>query len=661
MVLDTQPISNVVIDVNPVEPSEGTATPTSLTFTPANWNTPQQVTVTGVDDSIVDGDITYNVELTVDNGASDDAFDNLSEIVEVTNEDNDTAGFTPSAISRNTTEASNGTATFDVVLTSQPATNVVINVLSDDASEGVATPASLTFTPGNWNAPQEITVTGQDDNLIDGDIAYGIDLTVAAGSDADFVGLATQTVAVINEDDDAAGFSATTISGNTTELGGNATFDVVLTSQPATNVVINVLSDDISEGVATPASLTFTPANWNTPQVVTVTGQDDNLIDGDIAYGIDLTVAAGSDADFVGLATQTVAVINEDDDAAGFSATTISGNTTELGGNATFDVVLTSQPATNVVINVLSDDASEGEATPPSLTFTSANWNTPQVVTVTGQDDNLIDGDIAYGIDLTVAAGSDADFVGLATQTVAVINEDDDAAGFSATTISRNTTELGGNATFDVVLTSQPATNVVINVLSDDASEGEATPPSLTFTPGNWDTPQEVAVTGQDDTVLDGDVDYQIDLNVAAGSDADFIGLPTQSVAVTNEDNEVAGFTVNPTNITTNESGATASFTVVLDVQPENLVRINLTSLDTDEGIVSPAFVRFTNTDWNQPQTITVTGVDDFIVDGDQILILGQALVLLSLMTPLILYLTNLLRLPMKITIQLGLVSQQLQ
>ena len=33
----------------------------SLTFTPANWNTPQTVTVTGVDDAIDDGDVAYTI------------------------------------------------------------------------------------------------------------------------------------------------------------------------------------------------------------------------------------------------------------------------------------------------------------------------------------------------------------------------------------------------------------------------------------------------------------------------------------------------------------------------------------------------------------------------------------------------------------------------
>jgi hypothetical protein len=38
----------------------------TLTFTPANWNTPQTVTVTGADDTLIDGDIPYIVQVAID-------------------------------------------------------------------------------------------------------------------------------------------------------------------------------------------------------------------------------------------------------------------------------------------------------------------------------------------------------------------------------------------------------------------------------------------------------------------------------------------------------------------------------------------------------------------------------------------------------------------
>ena len=52
-----------------------------------------------------------------------------------------------------------------------------------------------------------------------------------------------------------------------------------------------------------------------------------------------------------------------------------------------------------------SSDPTEGTLSVSSLVFTSANWNTPQLVTVTGVDDAVDDGDLSYTI-LTAAAGS---------------------------------------------------------------------------------------------------------------------------------------------------------------------------------------------------------------------------------------------------------------
>ena len=93
-------------------------------------------------------------------------------------------------------------------------------------------------------------------------------------------------MAVTNTDNDTAGITVTPTSGlTTTEAGGTATFTVVLTSQPTADVTIglSVQRHDRGHGVAR-RRVTFTRANWNTPQTVTVTGVDDDLDDGDVAY-----------------------------------------------------------------------------------------------------------------------------------------------------------------------------------------------------------------------------------------------------------------------------------------------------------------------------------------------------------------------------------------
>ena len=66
----------------------------------------------------------------------------------LTNLDDDSAGVTVTPTSGLTTTEAGGTATFTVVLDTQPSADVAIALSSNDSSEGTALPASLTFTGG---------------------------------------------------------------------------------------------------------------------------------------------------------------------------------------------------------------------------------------------------------------------------------------------------------------------------------------------------------------------------------------------------------------------------------------------------------------------------------------------------------------------------------
>ncbi|SVB76767.1 uncharacterized protein METZ01_LOCUS229621, partial [marine metagenome] len=58
-------------------------------------------------------------------------------------------------------------------------TNATINLASSDISEATVSPSTLTFTEGNWNTAQTVTVTGVDDNNSDRNQAYRISLYAA--------------------------------------------------------------------------------------------------------------------------------------------------------------------------------------------------------------------------------------------------------------------------------------------------------------------------------------------------------------------------------------------------------------------------------------------------------------------------------------------------
>lgn len=87
--------------------------------------------------------------------------------------------------------------------------------------------------------------------------------------------------------------------------------------------------------------------------------------------------------------------------------------------------------------------------------------------------------------------------------------------------------------------------------------------------------------------------------------------------AVTLRDDDTAGFEIRPKGgLRTSEAGATDTFTVVLTSRPAASVTLLLESSDPTEGTVSPGSLTFTAVDWNVPQTVTLTGVDDVEVDG---------------------------------------------
>src|SRR6266550_3472500 len=97
----------------------------------------------------------------------------------------------------------------------------------------------------------------------------------------------------------------------TTESGGTATFQVVLSTQPAANVLVPISSNNTAEASVSSSLLTFTPANWNVAQTVTVTGIDDNAIDQDVTYKVIIAASQSTDANYNGLDATDLTLVNK--------------------------------------------------------------------------------------------------------------------------------------------------------------------------------------------------------------------------------------------------------------------------------------------------------------------------------------------------------------
>ena len=627
----------MVLTVASGDTGEATLSPASLTFTTANWNSAQTVTVTGVDDTQFDGTQTTTVTVSVDDANSADPFDPLADqTVSVSTTDDDPASFTVTESDGTSVVSETGTTdTFTVALDGQPTSDVVMTVTSGDTGEATVSPASLTFTSANWNSAQTVTVTGVDDNLIDGTQTTTLTVSVDdANSDDAFDPVADQTVGLSTTDDDGPGFTVAESGERTavSETGTTDTLTVVLDAQPASDVVLTVTSGDTGEATVSPASLTFTSANWNSAQTVTVTGVDDTLVDRTQSAAVIVSVDdPNSDDAFDPLPDFTVKVFVSDDDGQGFTVVESGGSTSvsETGTTDTLTLALESQPNSDVVLTITSGDTGEATVDPASLTFTNANWDSAQTVTVTGVDDTLwVDGTQTTTLTVSVDdANSDDEFDAVADQTVSVSTTDDDGQGFTVAESGGGTSvsETGTTDTFTVVLNAQPATDVVLTVASGDTGEATVSPASLRFTNANWNNAQTVTVTGVDDTLIDGTQTTTVTVSVDdASSDDAYDPLPDQTVSVSTTDDDVPdvpdgpGFTVVESGGSTSvsETGTTDTLTVVLDAQPASDVVLTVTSGDTGEAMVSPASLTFTSANWNSAQTVTVTGVDDTLIDG---------------------------------------------
>ena len=592
LVLDTLPAGPVTITPTRSGDSGGVSVSlASVTFTAANWNTAQVVSVTAMDD-----DNTASETVTISHSISGYGAVTSGDAVVVTVTDDDTPGV---SVQRPVVSTDEGeTATYTVRLVTQPAGPVTISPTSGDSGAVSLTPARLTFTVANWNTPRTVSVTGVQD-----DDASNETVTVSHSVSGYGAITTAPAVMVTVTDGDTAQVSVSPVSVNTDE-GGTATYTLALDTLPNGPVTITPTNGDSGAVSVSPARLTFTPSNWDMPRTISVTGlQDDDANDETVSISHNVSGYGGVS---VG-AGVTVSVT--DDDTAGVRVTPISLSADE-GGTVTYTLQLSTQPAGPVTITPTSGDSGAVSLSPATLTITPSTWDTPRSVAVTaGQDDD--------GTDETVSVGHRVSGYGAVTSAdaVTVTVTDDDTAGVRVTPTSLSFNE-GGTVTYTLQLSTEPAGPVTITPTNGDSGAVSVEPARLTFTPSTWDTPRTVTVTGlQDDDANDETV--SISHNVSGYGGVSVGAVVTISVTDDNDpgmavtDHDTAGVRITSPNLNLDEGGTT-TYTLQLSTQPAGAVTITPTSGDSGAVSLSPATLIFTPSTWDTPRSVAVTaGQDD--------------------------------------------------
>ncbi|MCA9535634.1 MAG: PQQ-dependent sugar dehydrogenase [Myxococcales bacterium] len=208
-----------------------------------------------------------------------------------------------------------GAAVFSVSLARAPSGNVTVTTArtSGDTDVSVAGGATLTFTPANWMDPQAVRVAAAADADGEPDLAS---LTVSASTLSDvsvLVDVTDSTTLVLL-------LSRTSVA---IPEGASRSFTVRLADAPPGPVTVTVsrTAGDTDITVAAGATLTFTPADYATPQLVTLAAAEDADALDDSA-----TFAVGA----LGAATLEVSANAVDNDRANLDA----GPDTDMGAAA---------------------------------------------------------------------------------------------------------------------------------------------------------------------------------------------------------------------------------------------------------------------------------------------------------------------------------------
>ena len=563
--LSHQPPAPITVAVSSSDALSLTALPALLPFDGANWSTPQTVTLRAIPDADL---VNEQVNVTL---ASPPNL--MARVLPITIQDQTMLGINTSAAMVTVTEGA-GTATFTVTLSNPPNGVVAVGVMSNNALVSAA-PMSLSFGPGDWMMPKTVTVAA----MADDDIVAGAAILTLSSA-----GLPDRTVGVTTTDNDQVEIQPSAAQVAVTE-GQSNSFTVRLGHKPTGNVTVNVAAQAMAVATVGAATLDFTPANWNVPRMVTVTGAQDN----DLAANSTTVNLTGN-----GLVAGAVTINVTDDDQQALVLAATPATIIEGGATATFTVRLAYQPAADVAVTVSSNPMAAVTIAPAALTFTAANWSTTRDVVLTAPvDDDLLDG----ATTITVAAPGNAP-----SRAFDLVIDDPDVLAIIAGPGSVAISEGGAGAAISVKLNKKPGGQVAVGATSNLALAA-VSPPSRTFDASNWNQNQTYTVTAPiDDDTAGGNA--TITLHAAA--------IPqdvTVTAMVTDPDQQaIVETAADPLAVT---EGGTTSFGVHLRYRPTADVTVTVAPVVMGAVTVAPGSMVFTAANWNVDRPVMVAGAQD--------------------------------------------------
>ena len=587
-----------------------------LTFTAADWDRAQTVTVSAAQDADA-----VNDTATVEHGVSGGGYGPVTAAdVAVTVADDETAstGVTLTVSDEAVDEDAGATAiTVTGALNGAPGTSdtaVTVTVSTGTAStEDFAAVADFTLTiaAGQTSGTASFTLTPVDDAIDENDELVNIDGTAQ--------GLSVTGTSIAIKDNDMRGIAVSPTALQVPE-GGDATYTVALKSEPTGPVTITP-SVSGSPDLTVSGALTFTAEDWDRAQTVTVSGAQDADAANDRAT-VEHAVSGGG---YGPVTAADVAVTVADDETASTGVTlTVSDEAVDEDAGATAITVtgaLNGAPGTSdtaVTVSVSGGTASAGDFAAVqdfTLTIDAGETSGTASFTLTPVDDAIDEGDE------TVRVAGAAQGLEVTPATVTI--EDDDARGIAVSTEALTVPE-GGDATYTVALRSQPTGPVTVTP-SVAGSPDVTVSGALTFTAETWDRAQTVTVSAAQDADAVNDT-ATVEHGVSGGG---YGPVTAADVAVTVADDETAstGVTLTVSDEAVDEdAGATAiTVTGALNGAPgtsDTAVTVTVstgTASTEDFAAVADFTLTIAAGQTSGTASFTLTPVDDAIDENDEL------------------------------------------
>ena len=266
------------------------------------------------------------------------------------------------------------------------------------------------------------------------------------------------------------------------ENGGTYVQEVWLSHAPTGNVTVQIASGDTLAVTLSPKTLTFTQTDFGTKQRVTYTGVDDAILNNPPAHRSATVTYTATGGGYDGI-SHSVAISAFDDEPIGFGVQ--EGLRYNL--NAAY---LVEQGCAPAVIEFVASDTDLLSLSPPSLSWNEQDSGKPKTVKATFHHNNAL-GEHRISLErrVTVPCGRPFPF-----QEIVFVVSDNDTPG-AIVTPTELTIEERATDGYTVALTARPTADVTISVVSGSPGVATVDPPSLTFTPSNWDTAQPVTVS----------------------------------------------------------------------------------------------------------------------------------------------------------------------